>query len=100
MDKNEFKSKWKDADVDAMTDEELLEFKNDCFSMFEKDGFLDKFNSPYDDEGEHNGMQFKVIRRADTTEVDIEVMPVWLIEFENGETAYCYPEEICKSTKL
>lgn len=83
--------------IDKLSDEEFQEFKDDCFSMYEETGFIDRFDSPYDDEGEHNGMTFKVIRRATTGECDLEAMPIWLIEFENGDTAYCYPEEICKA---
>ena len=100
MTEKDFNAKWQHRQVDDMTDEELLEFKNDCFYMYEETGFLEKFDSPYDDEGEHNGMTFKVIRRATIEECDLEAMPLWLIEFENGDTAYCYPEEICKIEKI
>ena len=100
MTEKKFNAKWQNKLIDDMTDEELLKFKDHCFSVYEETGFLEKFDSPYDDIGggrhEHNGMAFKVLRRATTEEVDVEVMPVWLIEFENGDTAYCYPEEICK----
>lgn len=93
----EFNLKWGHFTTDEMSDEQFQEFKNDCFSMYEETGFTSLFNSPYDDNGEHNGMTFKVIRRATAEECDIEAMPLWLIEFENGDTAYCYPEEICKA---
>ena len=89
-----FNKKWGDKDIDEMSDEEFVQFKNDCFQLYEDTGFLEKFDSPYDDGGEHNGMSFKVIRRATTQECDLEAMPIWFIEFENGDTAYCYPEEI------
>lgn len=98
MTKAEFDSKWKAVNVDDMTDEQLAEFKNDCFDLYESTGFLETFDSPYDDIGggmhEHNGMKFKVLRRATTEECDLEAMPLWFVEFENGDTAYCYPEEI------
>jgi hypothetical protein len=97
MTETDFNNKWGNINPDDMTDEQFLEFKNDCYEMYEETGFIDKFDSPYDDEGEHNGMPFKVVRRATQEEVDIESMPLWLIEFENGDTAYCYPEEICKA---
>ena len=100
MTEKDFNAKWQHRQVDDMTDEKFLEFKNDCFSVYEETGFLEKFESPYDDEGEHNGMAFKVIRRATTEECDLEAMPLWFIEFENGDTAYCYPEEICKIEKI
>lgn len=99
MTEKEFDKKWKDADPDKLSDEELRQFKQDCFAMYEQTGFLDTFNSPYDEQGEHNGMPFKVVRRATTEECDLEAMPLWLVEFENGDTAYCYPEEICKAEK-
>lgn len=99
MTKKEFDKKWKGAEPDNLTDEELLQYKQDCFAMYEQAGFLDAFNSPYDEQGKHNGMAFKVVRRATTEECDLEAMPLWLVEFENGDTAYCYPEEICKAEK-
>lgn len=91
----EFNKKWNGTDPDNLSDEELQQFKQDCFEMYEQAGFLDSFDSPYDEQGEHNGMAFKVVRRATTEECDLEAMPLWLVEFENGDTAYCYPEEIC-----
>jgi len=95
MTQQEFDNKWKGVDPDELSDEQLQQFKQDCFAMYEQTGFLEKFDSPYDSEGEHNGMKFKVVRRATAEECDIEAMPLWLVEFENGDTAYCYPEEIC-----
>lgn len=96
MTNKEFEEKWGELYIEDMTDEQFMEYKEDCFALFEHGGFADKFDSPYDDEGEHNGMAFKVLRRATTEECDLEAMPIWLVEFENGDTAYCYPEEICK----
>ena len=97
MTEKEFNTKWGSINLNSLSDEEFLEFKNDCYELYEKTGFIEKFDSPYDDQEEHKGMTFKVIRRATTDEVDIEVMPVWFVEFENGDTVYCYPEEICKA---
>lgn len=99
MTEKEFDKKWKGADTDKLSDEQLQQFKQDRFAMYEQAGFLDTFDSPYDEQGEHNGMTFKVVRRATTEECDLEAMPLWLVEFENGDTAYCYPEEICKAEK-
>lgn len=96
MTNKEFEEKWGELRIEEMTDEQFMEFKEDCFAMYEQGGFADKFDSPYDDQGEHNGMSFKVLRRATTEECDLEAMPIWFIQFENGDTAYCYPEEICK----
>jgi hypothetical protein len=96
MTEREFVLMWGDVDIDLLPDEIFEQFKNDCFEMYEETGFIEKFNSPYDVEREHNGMKFDVLRRATTDEVDMESMPVWKIKFENGDIAYCYPEEICK----
>ena len=90
-----FKQKWGNANQDEMSLKELTEFKEDCFKMYETYGFQELFNSPYDEPAEHNGMPFKVLRRATTDECDLEAMPLWYVEFENGDHAYCYPEEIC-----
>ena len=94
MTEKEFNEKWGNVDTDLLHDEDFIEFKNDCFELYEDSGFIKHFDSPYDEHGEHNGMRFKVIRRATDKECDIEAMPIWFIEFENGDTAYCYPEEI------
>lgn len=96
MNKKQFAQKWQNTPIDEMEEEVLREFKLDCFSMYEEIGFTEIFNSPYDDCRTHNGQKFQVIRRALEDEADLEAMPIWLIQFENGETAYCYPEEICK----
>lgn len=78
------------------TIEEVIEFKNDCFDMYEEGGFSERYFSPYDEMECHNGMKFEVICRATTEECDLEALPIWKIKFENGEIAYCYPEEITK----
>ena len=93
----DIKAKWGDKDPYDMEDDELREYKNDCFLAYETEGFSKKFHSPYDDEGyAHNGKPFKVMRRAKESEADLEAMPLWAVKFE-GERKYyfCYPEEIC-----
>lgn len=97
--KEEFDKKWDGVDIDLLPDDKFREFKQDCFDLYEATGFLDAFDSPYDDNKEHNGMPFKVLRRAEEEECDLEAMPLWLVEFQNGDTAYCYPEEITKLEK-
>lgn len=92
----EFDKKYQDINIDNLTDEELSQFKNDCFEMYEQGGFLDRFDSPYDELEKRIGERFEVIRRATTEEFDLEALPIWLIKFEDGDTAYCYAEEITK----
>ena len=96
MTQQEFDNKYKNINIDNLTDEEFVKFKNDCFEMYEHYGFLDKYQSPYDELEERIGMGFKVLRRATTDECDLEALPLWLVEFEDGEITYCYPEEITK----
>lgn len=99
MTEKELNEKW-GADYDpynAETEEEVVEFKNDCFDMYEQGGFSERYFSPYEETSCYNGMKFDVIRRATTDDdIDLESLPIWVIKFENGETAYCYPEEITK----
>lgn len=97
----EFKKKW-DSEVNYVeTFEDELEITEDAFNMYEEAGFLETFDSPYDDTRSKNGMKFKVLRRLSyvTDDVDIENLPMWEVEFENGEHEQCYPEEICKLKK-
>ena len=96
MTTTDFEKKWANVSIEEMDENQLREFKNDCFAMYEHGGFLEKFNSPYDEQREHNGMPFKVLNRATEEEFDLEAMPIWCVEFQNGDKAYCYPEEICK----
>ena len=43
-----------------------------------------------------NNKPFKVLSRCKEGEWDLECLPAWNIEFENGDTLEAYPEEICK----
>jgi len=98
MTEQEFDKKWGKIIPDTLNDEQFKAFKDDCFDMYETTGFSDTFHSPYDQNNEHNGKPFKVLRRATPEECDIESMPLWLIAFEGEEKPYyCYPEEICKA---
>lgn len=106
MTRERFDRKWGDVKRDKLTLEKEREFVEDVFQLYEHIGFAERFNSPYDQPNEHNGMKFKVIRRATEFnnetgegEVDLESMPVWVVRFENGDEACCYPEEICKAEK-
>lgn len=91
----EFNKTWNDINVDELDDEQLRKYKNACFELYEKTGFLSLLDSPYVEESDNlNGKPFKVIKRATEDEADLEVMPLWLIMYEDGQTAYCYPEEI------
>ena len=97
MTEEELKDKWAGIDIDSLEDGQLRAYKDDCFKVYETSGFSKRFHSPYDENHEHNGKPFKVVRRATTDECDLESMPVWVVAFEDEKEPYfCYPEEICK----
>lgn len=93
---------------DDMTTEQEQEFVNDCFTAYEEEGFSKIFVSPYDlfEEGnKYKGKPFKVIERVkllteqdrgDNT-ADLECLPMWVIQFEDGYVMGAYPEEIIPS---
>lgn len=77
---------------------ELL-YVEDCFDTYESLGFCETYKNCYNGNDERNGMSFKVNRRVTTDEVDIEVLPMWEVTFENGDVDFAYPEEICKAER-
>ena len=81
-----------------MSDERHKEFVEDCFKLYEQEGFNDTFWSPFGENETYGGKPYKVIRRG--TEDDgifIEQLPVWLIQFEDGNELFAYPEELIMS---
>lgn len=81
-------------DRGEMTRGELEDFITDCYTVYEEEGFAKVFWSPYDQYKNRIGQHFDVIRRIETSENDIEVLPMWEIKFEDGLTTLAYPEEI------
>lgn len=92
---------------EEMNREQEIEYVNNCFEEYEKEGFSKVFISPYSLGGKINrqGTPFKVLGRlrpmtnedkSDDT-ADLETLPLWKIQFEDGETAAAYPEEIIPS---
>lgn len=97
-------TKWEDMrvkypeDRDKMSDETHRAFLDDCYKLYEKEGFHSKFWTPYSDYESYIDSSFTVIRQA--TEDDgifIECLPMWLIKFEDGKEIFAYPEEIILS---
>ena len=103
MTEKQFNEKWsRDAYSKLMEckenwREEYAKYLEDCYSMYEETGFAPTFKSPYSGEVEvFEGMKFKVLRRATTEDgFDLETLPAWEVEFENGKKFMCLPEEIC-----
>jgi hypothetical protein len=54
------------------------------------------FDSPYDQFKDKNGQQFKLIKTITEPdfEHDIGSLPMYIIEFEDGEEIEAWPEEI------
>lgn len=80
--------------------EEEKAFVQDCFDTYEHIGFADTFRTPYESEKKYNGMKFSVLGRVkeiseDKDGNDLECLPMWSIQFENGDKIHAYPEEIC-----
>ena len=73
------------------------EYVDDCFSAYEEGGFMPRFSSPYKQMERFNGLPFKVVRRCDERDWDLESLPAWVIQFESGARMDALPEEICKS---
>ncbi len=83
---------------EGLSFEERVQYVQDCFDLYEKLGFLDRFRSRYSDSEEYDGQLFEVVRRISYTEdVDLEILPLWEIRFRNGTFTYAFPEEICKA---
>lgn len=94
-------------DRENMTLDQEKEFVNHCFDLYEKEGFSKILISPFDlgEMKNRQGTPFKVLSRirplteldnGDDT-ADLETLPLWKIQFEDGETMIAYPEEIIKS---
>ena len=95
MSVEEFDAKWGD-DVDryALSAEKEREFVEDAFNMYENGGFSPTFHTPFTDRADMNGVAFQVIGRATIDECDLEQLPMWKIEFEDGAKDYAFPCEI------
>ena len=86
-----------------LSEENEKSFVEDCFKLYERKGFADRFWTPFVENKEYIGMSFYVRRRtpahnAENSEgADLECLPMWDIEFENGTGISAYPEEIIPS---
>lgn len=95
MSVEEFDAKWgNDVDRYALSTEKEKEFVEDAFNMYETGGFSPTFHTPFEDGADMNGVAFQVIDRATTDECDLEQLPMWKIEFEDGTSHYAFPCEI------
>lgn len=75
-------------------------FVDDCYDTYENIGFAETFGTPYTGEKKYLGMKFSVLGRVkdiseDKNGADLECLPMWNIQLENGDIIAAYPEEIC-----
>lgn len=92
---------------EEMSTEEEIAFVNSCFENYEKEGFSKVFLSPYTINSTTNrqGQPFKVLGKLQPSingnsgedTADLETLPMWKIQFEDGEVIHAYPEEIIPS---
>ena len=88
-----------------MSWDEEVSFINYWFNKYEEEQFSKVFTSPYEENKCHLGKSFVVLNRmwvkteddngVDTS--DLECLPSWKIQFEDGQTMVAYPEEIVPS---
>lgn len=102
---------------EEMTHEEEIAFVDYWFDKYEAEGFSKVFCSPYDIDtetdvcsnksGSHrNGQPYKVLDRVkpwsgvgcmEQNEADIQTLPMWNIQFEDGYKMGAYAEEVIPS---
>lgn len=79
-----------------MTIEQERQFVEKMFREFEKE-ITETFWTPYSDYRNNIGQEFKIIRRLNEDDVDLECLPMWKIRLSDGMEIDSYPEEIVKS---
>lgn len=80
-----------------MSVERQRKFLKDLYDAYETVGFANEFWSPFplkDDDKKYIGKSFKVVKRCEEEDFDLESLPIWEIEFADGHKYYAYPEEI------
>lgn len=92
---------WEDMDRkypmkrNGLTTEEEVEFVNDSFDLFEREGFSEVFIDQSGDEHEkYDKKSFTLIGRTSLKNSDIKDLPMWDIEFEDSYKMAAYPDEI------
>ena len=84
---------------DEMSADRERDFLKDLYDTYETVGFANKFWTPFDlndEDKSYIGKPFKVIGRCEEgKEWDLESLPAWRIEFEDGHKMAAYREEIC-----
>lgn len=80
---------------DEMSEEEERAFVEDCFKLYEQEGFSPRYWSPFTDNAERIGQKVEIIGRCAAGEdCDLEVLPMWKARLEDGTELDVYPEEV------
>ena len=79
---------------DSMKIDDERNFVNQCFILYENDGFAKVFWSQGGDYKQYYEKPFIVIGRLTEKDADLECLPMWKIKFEDGEEIHAYPDEI------
>ncbi len=94
---DELNEKYPEARDEMSVDRER-DFLKDLYDTYETVGFVNNFWTPFDlndEDKSYVGKSFKVIGRCEEgKEWDLESLPAWKIEFEDGYKMNAYPEEI------
>jgi len=89
----------KDGDGrDQLSEKDEKAYVNKAFKIYEEVGFepvLPDVSGLNEEDVPYIGKAFKVTGRCKAPEWDIECLPAWNIEFEDGHKMEAYPEEIC-----
>lgn len=103
MTKAEIETKWAGKPSrEEMTLEQEQEYVADWFSSYEAEGFAKSFWTPSGEWAKYNGTPFEVLGRVTVDDgenggADLECLPAWTIQFEDGVVTTAYPEEIVPS---
>lgn len=89
----------KDGDGrDQLSEKDEKAYVNKTFKIYEEVGFepvLPNVSGLNEEDVPYIGKPFKVTGRCKAPEWDLECLPAWNIEFEDGHKMEAYPEEIC-----
>lgn len=80
-----------------MDEETEMRFVEDCFHLYEKEGFSSVFWSPYTDYEDRKGQKIEVVGRCSTENIDLCVLPMWKIRFPDGKVLEAGSEEVIPS---
>lgn len=82
---------------EEMDDETEKSFVEDCFTLYEKEGFSPVYWSPFTDHKKREGQKIEIVGRCTIEDEDLCVLPMWKAKFPDGEIIHVYPEEVIPS---